>query len=111
MGELLTELVLRSAELIPPGEVASYGDLAGIVGTGPRRVGAVMARDGSSVCWWRVTKASGELPAHLVDEAREHWQREGITGKANGRGCRITAHRTDLLALTDAWREATANLR
>lgn len=110
MGELLTELVLRAVELIPPGRVVSYGDLAGIIGTGPRQVGAVMARDGSPVCWWRVTNAAGELPTHLLDEARRHWQDEGITTKANGRGCRITAHRTDLVALADAWAKATADL-
>lgn len=110
MDELLTEKVLRAAELVPAGEVATYGDLAGIVGTGPRQVGAVMAREGSGVPWWRIVNASGELPAHLVAEASRHWQREGIARKTNGCGCRIAAHRTDLVVLAERWEHAVADL-
>jgi len=26
--------------------------------------------------WWRVVRADGTLPAHLMIEAQEHWARE-----------------------------------
>lgn len=110
MDDLLIEKVLRAAELVPPGEVASYGDVARVVGTGPRQVGAVMARHGSGVPWWRVVNASGELPPDVLAEALPHWRAEGITSKASGRGCRIDAHRTDLAVLAGRWRHAVADL-
>ena len=46
MDETLTELVLRTVELVPPGRLVSYRDVAALLGTGPRQVGAVMAREG-----------------------------------------------------------------
>lgn len=104
------EKVLRCAELVPPGQVASYGDLAAIVGTGPRQVGSVISRWGSDVCWWRITNSSGDLPAHLRGEAFRHWDEEGIAVKPNGLGCRIAAHRADLDALAAAWQRATPDL-
>ena len=58
--------------------MVTYGQVAGIVGRGgPRGVGGVMARDGAAVTWWRVVRADGTLPAHLVVEAQEHWITEG----------------------------------
>jgi alkylated DNA nucleotide flippase Atl1 len=107
MDERVAELVLRAAELIPPGRVASYGDLAGLVGTSARHVGQVMARYGSGVAWWRVTNHSGDLPKHLCREAEPYWAEEGITWKPNGRGCRIADHRADLVALADAYDEVS----
>lgn len=100
------EKVLTAVELVPPGSVVSYGDIAELVGTSARRVGAIMSRQGSAVPWWRVTNASGELPADLLDEAGRRWAEEGIRRSASGRGCRIAQHRADLLALGAAW-EAT----
>ncbi|MBM7816544.1 hypothetical protein JOE56_001238 [Brevibacterium paucivorans] len=35
MDETLTELVLRTVELVPPGRLVSYGDVAALLGTGP----------------------------------------------------------------------------
>ena len=99
----MAELVLRAAELVPPGRVASYGDLAELVGTSPRHVGQVMARHGSGVPWWRVTSSYGDLPPHLREEAAVHWAAEGITWKPNRLGCRIAEFRADLVALADAY--------
>ncbi|MGJ6979454.1 MGMT family protein [Aestuariimicrobium soli] len=99
----LVERVLRAVELVPPGRVVSYGDIAELVGTGPRLVGRIMSQWGSSVAWWRVTNSSGELPAHLLGEAASRWADEGITLKPSGRGCRIHAHRADLPAWATAF--------
>lgn len=110
MDDRVVELVLRAVEQVPRGRVVSYGDIAGLVGTGPRHVGSIMSRHGSGVTWWRVTNAYGDLPLHLVDTARGHWAEEGIGWKPNGRGCRIADHRADLVELADAWEVATADL-
>lgn len=109
MDELVAEHVLRVVERIPRGRVVSYGDIAGIVGIGPRQVGAVMSRYGGGVTWWRVTNAAGHLPEHLLEEARAHWFDEGIPVQAGG-GCRIAAARADLAALDRAYRAAVADL-
>lgn len=110
MDDVLVERVLRAVELVPPGQVVSYGDLAALVGIGPRQVGAVMSQWGSGVPWWRVTNHTGRLPAPLLARAREHWHAEGIATGPDGLGARIRAHRADLLALAAAYEAAVADL-
>jgi alkylated DNA nucleotide flippase Atl1 len=110
VDEQVVERVLRAVEQVPRGRVASYGDLAGLVGVGPRLVGRVMSLYGSNVTWWRVTNASGDLPLHLADEARARWADEGIAWKPNGRGCRIREHRADLARLADDYDRAVRDL-
>ena len=105
-----TERVLRAVELVPAGRVVSYGDLAALVGTGPRQVGSVMRHYGSNVAWWRVTNAAGEHVPHLREAAFARWADEGILLTHGGRGCRIADHRVDLVALERAWRERVADL-
>lgn len=100
--------ILLVVELVPEGRVVAYGDIAGLVETGPRQVGSVMSRHGSGLPWWRVVNASGGLPGHLVEEARQHWLAEGITLTPSGTACRIAAHRADLVALAAAYDEALA---
>lgn len=104
------ERVLRAVELVPRGRVVSYGDLAALVGIGPRQVGTIMATYGSNVTWWRVTNASGDLPPALMDEVRERWAAEGILLKPNGRGCRIAGYRADLTVLAAGYQRAVADL-
>lgn len=101
MDEVVAERVLRAVELVPRGRVVTYGDLAELVGGTPRQVGAVMRLRGSEVAWWRVVSSYGDLPAHLRDEVRPLWRAEGISWKADGRGCRVAAHRCDLARLAD----------
>lgn len=96
------ERVLAVVELVPRGSVVTYGDVAGLAGTSARRVGAVMSAYGSGVPWWRVVNASGELPPHLRERVTGHWLQEGIEWARSGRGCRIRAHRADLVGLADA---------
>ena len=72
------EAVLGIVDQIPVGMVLAYGDVAELLGQGgPRQVGAVMSRYGSSVTWWRVIRANGEVPGGLQDEALAHWREEG----------------------------------
>lgn len=93
-------------ECVPAGRVVSYGDLASLVGTGPRVVGRVMALYGADVCWWRVTNAAGRLPERLLAAARDHWRAEGISSNQTGSGCKIVSHRADLKAVAKAYRGA-----
>ena len=114
MDDLLVERVLRLAEQVPAGCVTSYGDLAEALGAGPRQVGAVMARWGSGVPWWRVTSASGTLPPHLLPQAAGHWAAEGIDVRhdRSGRlvGVRIARHRWPAAALALAARKVEREL-
>ncbi|BAU94516.1 methylated-DNA--protein-cysteine methyltransferase [Corynebacterium suranareeae] len=72
----LTSMVLDCTDLIPPGKVATYGDIAKIVGTGPRQVGRIMAQAGQFTCWWRVVRADGSLK--VAQTARAKWEEENI---------------------------------
>ncbi|MFF2325215.1 MULTISPECIES: MGMT family protein [unclassified Streptomyces] len=71
------ERVLDVAELIPPGRVMTYGDVAEWLGDGgPRQVGRVMALYGAAVPWWRVVRADGALlPGHEL-RALGHYREE-----------------------------------
>jgi alkylated DNA nucleotide flippase Atl1 len=79
VDEEYVEAVLNAVEQIPPGRVASYGDLAELVGGGgPRLVGRVMSTQGAGVPWWRVVRADGR-PAHGLEEtALAHLRDEGV---------------------------------
>jgi Predicted methylated DNA-protein cysteine methyltransferase len=83
------EAVLGIVDQIPEGMVLAYGDVAEMLGQGgPRQIGAVMSRYGSSVTWWRVIRASGDAPEGLQDEALAHWREEGtalVRGALAGR--------------------------
>ena len=73
--DLYEELVLRCAERVPRGRVTTYGAIAEAVGQvlgrgGPRQVGAVMAREGGAVAWWRVVRADGSLAVGVEQERR-----------------------------------------
>ena len=97
---------------MPPGRVVSYGDIAELVGIGPRQVGRILATHDSqldtatveeqAVPWWRITNAAGDLPKHLRDEAFAHYREEGTPMRRNGVGAAIRTHRADLPDLADA---------
>lgn len=72
------ERVLDVADLIPPGRVMTYGDVAEWLGDGgPRQVGRVMALYGSAVPWWRVVRADGVLLPGHEQRALGHYREEG----------------------------------
>ena len=60
VDDVVVERVLRAVEQVPPGRVVSYGDVAALVGIGPRQVGSIMKAYGGNVTWWRVTDAVGQ---------------------------------------------------
>ncbi|MFC7869066.1 MGMT family protein [Streptomyces murinus] len=72
------ERVLEVAELIPPGRVMTYGDVAEwLEEGGPRQVGRVMSLYGGAVPWWRVVRSDGVLlPGHEL-RALGHYRAEG----------------------------------
>jgi alkylated DNA nucleotide flippase Atl1 len=93
------EAVLDIVDQIPSGMVLAYGDVAELLGQGgPRQVGSVMSRYGSSVTWWRVIRVTGEAPQGLRDEALAHWRAEGtalVRGALAGRRVDMTRARWD----------------
>jgi alkylated DNA nucleotide flippase Atl1 len=69
--------VLTFVEQVPPGRVVTYGLIADHIGRGgARHVGRVMALEGAAVPWWRVVRADGSLPPHLMVDAQREWSRE-----------------------------------
>ncbi|CAL9431364.1 hypothetical protein SUDANB6_02054 [Streptomyces sp. enrichment culture] len=91
------ERVLEVTELIPPGRVMTYGDIAEWLGEGgPRQVGRVMALYGGAVPWWRVVRADGVLLAGHEPEALERYRREGTPLKEAGRAAEGRLPRLDL---------------
>ncbi|MEV5881660.1 MGMT family protein [Streptomyces sp. NPDC052020] len=91
------ERVLEVTELIPPGRVMTYGDVAEWLGEGgPRQVGRVMALYGGAVPWWRVVRADGVLlPGHEL-EALDRYRVEGTPLKEAGGAAQGPLPRLDL---------------
>jgi alkylated DNA nucleotide flippase Atl1 len=76
------EAVLDVVDEVPAGWATTYGDVAAVLrqagwGGGPRTVGAVMARHGAAVPWWRVVRADGGLPVCDRSEALARLLAEG----------------------------------
>jgi len=89
--EEYVEAVLTAVESIPPGRVATYGDIAAYVGQGgPRQVGAVMREYGGGVPWWRVIRASGIPADEVYDEQIQRLREDDV---------RITDGKVDLRAV------------
>jgi alkylated DNA nucleotide flippase Atl1 len=91
------ERVLEVAELIPPGRVMTYGDVAEWLGEGgPRQVGRVMALYGGAVPWWRVVRADGRpLPGH-EPRALGHYRAEGTPLREAARTAEDRVPRLDM---------------
>ena len=79
MDEQYVEAVLAAVEQIPTGQVASYGDIAELVGRGgPRQVGRVMSGYGGAVPWWRVVRSDGRPVAGHEEQAMTRLRAEGV---------------------------------
>ncbi|BCI52196.1 DNA methyltransferase [Mycolicibacterium litorale] len=74
--ETVRALVAR----IPPGRVATYGDIAEAAElSSPRIVGWIMRTDSSDLPWHRVISASGRPAPHLASRQLELLRAEGVS--------------------------------
>lgn len=86
----LAERILAAVEQIPPGAVATYGDVAELADSrAARMVGRVLALDGGTVPWHRVVRSDGTCAEHLYTEQRQRLLSEGV---------RFVGDRVDLAA-------------
>ena len=70
---------------IPPGRVATYGDIAYAADlSSPRIVAWIMRTDSADLPWHRVIRATGRPAPHLASEQLELLRSEGVTA-ADGR--------------------------
>ena len=87
MDEQIHERVRDVIKSIPPGRVATYGDVADISrAPSPRLVGRILQEDGHDLPWQRVLKADGTCAPHLRDEQLQLLRAEGVIsldGKVN----------------------------
>lgn len=73
------ERVRALVAAIPPGRVATYGDIACAAGlSSPRIVGWIMRTDSADLPWHRVISASGRPAPHLADEHLARLRAEGL---------------------------------
>ena len=73
--------VLAVVARIPPGRVLTYGDVAALAegDATARDVGQVLLRHGDreGIPWWRVLRADGTPPPHLLDRQLALLRAEG----------------------------------
>ena len=91
----LADSILLATDASPAGQVSTYGDIAKVVGCGPRLVARVLAGGGGQACWWRVVRADGSIAEHLVVEASTLLAGEGITVRAGRVDLRLHRARLD----------------
>lgn len=88
--------VLDVVELIPPGRVMTYGDVAEYLGAGgPRQVGSVMSHYGGGVAWWRVLRADGTPLPGEEHRALQEYRVEGTPLRPGGRRVDMAKARWD----------------
>ncbi len=78
----LADSILLVTDAIPAGNVSTYGDIAKVVGCGPRLVARVLAHSDGEACWWRVVRSNGTIAEHLVAEASTRLAAEGVRVQA-----------------------------
>ncbi|WP_027500129.1 MGMT family protein [Rhodococcus sp. UNC363MFTsu5.1] len=77
--EAQIERVRELVAAIPPGKVATYGDIAAAAGlSSPRTVGWIMRTDAADLPWHRVLGASGRPAAHLARRQISKLALEGV---------------------------------
>ena len=90
MEELIHERIREVIATIPPGTVATYGDVADLAGApSARLVGRVLAEDGHDLPWQRVLRANGTTAPHLTRRQLELLRAEGVLAD----GERVDLHR------------------
>ncbi len=79
MDEETVERVRAAVLAIPPGETASYGEVAERAGLrSPRLVGRILAEDGHDLPWHRVLRADGSCAPHIAREQSARLRAEGV---------------------------------
>jgi alkylated DNA nucleotide flippase Atl1 len=58
--------VRRIVDAVPPGQVITYGEIAALIGIGPRQAGRLVGQLGGCSPWWRVVYRDGS-PATCHD--------------------------------------------
>jgi methylated-DNA-protein-cysteine methyltransferase-like protein len=92
VDEELHEKVRAIIAAIPPGSVASYGDVAMLArAPSPRLVGRILSEDGHDLPWHRVLRADGTPAPHLVREQLALLRAEGVL--ADGERVDMRAYR------------------
>jgi alkylated DNA nucleotide flippase Atl1 len=93
----LAAAVLAVIRRIPSGRVLTYGDVAALTGgdTTARDVGQVLLRHGEreEVPWWRVLRADGTPPAHLLERQLDLLRSEGTPFAPSGAAVDLHAAR------------------
>ncbi|WP_313812625.1 MGMT family protein [Glutamicibacter sp.] len=73
------DAVHQLAQMVPPGSVLSYKDVAELLGSGgARQAGKAMGRAPTGTPWWRIIRSNGSIAPELEAVARTHWEREAI---------------------------------
>jgi methylated-DNA-protein-cysteine methyltransferase-like protein len=79
VDEELHERVREVVSTVPPGKVATYGDIAAIAGAPtPRMIGRILGEDGSDLPWYRILRADGTPAPHLRHRQLELLRAEGV---------------------------------
>jgi methylated-DNA-protein-cysteine methyltransferase related protein len=79
VDEETVERVRAAVRAIPPGETASYGEIAKQTGLrSARLVGRILADDGHDLPWHRVLRSDGTCAPHLAQEQSARLRAEGI---------------------------------
>jgi len=87
------ERVRRLVASIPPGRVATYGDIASAAAlSSPRIVGWIMRTDSSDLPWHRVITASGRPAPHLATRQLELLRAEGLLARDGRIDLRAARH-------------------
>ena len=93
----LAARVLAVVRRIPSGRVLTYGDVAALAETEAtaRDVGQVLLRHGDAddVPWWRVLRADGTPPPHLLDRQLALLRDEGTPLAPSGTAVDLHAAR------------------
>lgn len=77
---VLAERILDMVSSVPPGRVATYGDIAARAGTpSPRLVGRVLAElSDEDTPWYRIVRANGAPAPQLLAEQSQLLRAEGV---------------------------------
>ena len=79
VDEETVERVREAVRAIPPGQTATYGEIAARAGLrSPRLVGRILAEDGHDIPWHRVLRADGSAAPHIAAEQSARLRAEGV---------------------------------